>query len=290
MLASRNYAPSAALADIVARHYIFSVDAPDGFELVDKLLSETAFVRILMRGDWAAQVDTDQWVNVGPMVFFGPNSQPLTVRVRGGFLVIGIAFSPSGWRCLFDEPADRYTDTMLPFEQLWGERSGALHADLATLVGANAADAEIIGAVERHMLDYLGTRPAIAPDAAMARFERLARNDSMMLIRDAAALVGLSSRQMERHCRASFGMQPKTVLRRSRFLDMASAMRGLSQPSAQELAALRYYDQSHRNREFRHFIGMTPGQFEATPTPLLTAGLELRELRKAADEATQQQS
>ena len=64
---------------------------------------------------------------------------------------------------------------------------------------------------------------------------------------------------------------------------MAAALRGFGNASDEELAALRYFDQSHRNREFRRFIGMTPGQFAATPTPLLTAGLELRELRKAED-------
>jgi len=39
---------------------------------------------------------------------------------------------------------------------------------------------------------------------------------------------------------------------------------------------LRYFDQSHLNREFRHFFGMTPGQFEKATTPLFTAGLKLR--------------
>lgn len=40
-------------------------------------------------------------------------------------------------------------------------------------------------------------------------------------------------------------------------------------------------DQSHRIREFRRFIGMTPAEFERTPKPLLTAGLKLRAERKA---------
>ena len=57
---------------------------------------------------------------------------------------------------------------------------------------------------------------------------------------------------------------------------MATAMRGFSDPDQELLAALRYFDQSHRTREFRHFIGMTPGTFEKAVTPLLTAGLKLR--------------
>lgn len=60
-------------------------------------------------------------------------------------------------------------------------------------------------------------------------------------------------------------------------LDMAAAVRGISSPGEEEQAALRFADQSHLNREFRHFIGMTPGQFEKAPTPLLNAILKLRE-------------
>lgn len=283
MLKSRNYAPSAELAHVIARHYVFSVDAPDSFELVDKLLSETAFLRVLIKGDWSAETSPDTWTNVGPMVFFGPNSRPLTVRVRGGFIVIGVAFRPGGWRCLFDRPAEYYADRMLSMADLWGEESDALHADLLQINDDD--DAAVVATIEARIQAMISRRGHIPNDEAMARFELIARNDSTIMTHDAASQIGLSLRQLERHCRASFGMSPKTVLRRSRFLDMASAMRGLSRPDERELAELRYYDQSHLNREFRRFIGMTPGQFAQTPTPLLTAGLELRNLRKAEDMA-----
>ncbi len=104
----------------------------------------------------------------------------------------------------------------------------------------------------------------------------IARHDSTMPVADAAARLRLSTRQLERICRATFGHTPKVVLRRSRFLDTSQAMRGFGEPSADQLAALRYFDQSHLNREFRHFFGMTPGSFERTATPLFTAGLKLR--------------
>ena len=120
----------------------------------------------------------------------------------------------------------------------------------------------------------------------MNDFAAIARSDSTIRIDDAAAKIGLSVRQLERRCLATFGLSPKAVLRRSRFLDMATAMRGFSSPSEEELAALRYFDQSHLNREFKRFAGMTPRAFERTQTPLFTAGLNLRNqafARPAAD-------
>ena len=283
---SRNYAPSSELAPYIARHYVFSVEAPDDFDLIDTVLSETAMVRLLLRGDWTAETAPGEWSTFGRTVFCGPNSRPLRVRVRGGFRVIGVALCPAGWRAFTDMPAARITDTILPVSGVWGERTGALFREVSAIGRDDAVgDAAIVALVERHMSALLDERGWPEPGQAMQRFELIARNRSTALIRDVAFELGLSQRNLERKCQASFGLSPKAVLRRSRFLDMASSMRGLSQPGEADLAALRYYDQPQLIREFRHFIGMTPGQFVKTPTPLLTAYLELRELRKAEDAA-----
>lgn len=286
LLQSRNYPPSARLAPYIARHYVFNVEAPEQFELIDQLLSETAFVRLLLRGDWSAEVVKGLWSNVGKAVFFGPNSRPMKVRVRGGFRVVGIAFCPAGWRGLSDIPADAFADRMVPLSDMLGSRAEGLLEEVARITdNTPQGDAQIIAAIEAVVGDLLDARGWPKADEAMQRFEHIARNNSTTMVRDAAAELGMSERQLERRCRPSFGLSPKAILRRSRFLDMAAAMRGLSTSDEREQAALRYYDQPQLIREFRRFITMTPGQFQKTPTPLLTAGLELRALRKAEDAA-----
>jgi AraC-like DNA-binding protein len=273
MLLSRNYPPSPVLADVVARHYVFAAEMPDGFTLVDRLLSETAFIRVLIKGDWAGEVAPGEWLRPGNVLFFGPNTRPLRVRVRGAFHVVGVALRPCGWRALFDRPASDYADRMLRLGEVWGAAAEPVFADVAR----RDDDAAIIAACEAAIAGRL--RPVeISP--AMRAFERIARNDSTMHIEDAAERVGLSTRQFERQVEAHFGASPKTVLRRSRFLDMATVIRGLGDPTDEHLAALRFFDQSHKTREFKRFIGMTPAEFERTPTPLLTAGLKLRAERR----------
>jgi AraC-like DNA-binding protein len=270
---SNHRAPSPALQDIVARHYDFGAELPASFELIDNLLSETAFIRILLKGDWAALMPDSSWRNEGPVLLFGTNSRPLRVRCRGAFEVIGIAIRPAGWATLFDQSAHLYTDRMVALGEVWGaDAERLLHS-----VQAAAGDIDrIIAAVEAILLERIAARPQVHPDPQMLAFEQLARYDSTTKVTEACAAIGIAQHALERHCRASFGMTPKRVLRRSRFLDMASVMRGLFTPADEVLAALRYSDQSHLNKEFREFIGMTPGQFMVTPTPLLTAGLELR--------------
>ena len=277
MLVSRNYAPSAALSPFIARHYVFSAALPSDFELVDRLLAETAYTRILIQGDWAAETEPGIWRQAGQVVFFGSNSRPLTVRCRGPFHVVGIAFRPCGWRALFPDRASAFADTMLPMADLWGDAA----AQLLDAVVPLDDDAEVVKACEAAVIARLNALGTWAVDSHLRAFEHIARNDSTMMVKDVSQKLGLAERQFERHCMAGFGHMPKTVLRRSRFLDMAAVMRGRGSPSDGELAGLRYFDQSHRNREFRRFIGLTPSQFMKTPTPLLDAGLELRQLRKA---------
>ncbi|WP_219894101.1 helix-turn-helix transcriptional regulator [Aquisediminimonas profunda] len=272
MLLSRNYPPSPELEPYIVRHYVFAAELPEDLTLEDRLLSETAFVRILIRGDWQAEIAPGYWAGAGPVVFFGPNELPLRVRVKGPFTVAGFAIHPGGWKSLFDRSARDYADQMIPLAAAWGNIADRLWAEAQN----ETDDARLIAAMEHAILARLAWIGVRAPDTRMNEFAEIARADSTIRIDDAAAKIGLSVRQLERRCLATFGLSPKAVLRRSRFLDMATAMRGFSSPSEEELAALRYFDQSHLTREFKRFAGMTPRAFERTTTPLFTAGLNLR--------------
>lgn len=272
MLLSRNYPPSAALAPYIRRHYVFSAPLPPDFELVDQLLSETAFIRILLDGDWAAETAPGAWRFVGPTPLFGANFQPLRVRVRGPFRVVGVAIRPSGWLALFPTSASQFADRMVALDEHWGGLASQLH----DAVAAAPDDEAVVQAIETVVTARLAAVRGNGANPTMAAFESIARADSTARVADVAEGLGVSVRHFERLCHDHFGHGPKAVLRRSRFLDMAQAIRGFSAPSEQELAAMRYFDQSHRNREFQHFVRMTARTFETTPTPLLTAGLKLR--------------
>lgn len=272
MLQSRNYAPAPDLDPYIRRHYIFAAELPADYVLIDRLLSETAFVRILLKGDWAAEVAPGWWENAGPVAFFGGNSLPLPVRVKGPFLVAGFAIKPGGWSALFGESACTFNNRMHRLCDIWGGVADDMFAGVAPAQD----DAGMVTAMEDAIRRRIATVRRPGEDRQVSRFETIARLDSTVRIDTVAADLGLSVRQLERRCLKGFGLTPKMILRRSRFLDMATAMRGFSDPSEEQLAALRYFDQSHLNREFRRFTGMTPGAFAQAQTPLLTAGLKLR--------------
>lgn len=272
MLDSRTYAPPDDLAPYIRRFYIFEVPLPDDSLIEDSLLAENAFVRILLKGEWQAETSSGEWSFPSPALLFGSNSAPLPVRVKGGFNVAGFAIRPSAWRALFKQPASDFVNQMVPLSRLWGELADTMLAEIQAAPDDGGKLQAMIAAI-RAQIKRVGRKRI---DEKIQQFEAMARLDSTIKIESAARQLDISVRQMERRCMSSYGLTPKSILRRSRFLDVAEAMRGFSTPDQKQLAELRYFDQSHLNREFHRFAGMTPGKFRKAQTPLFTAGLLLR--------------
>jgi AraC-like DNA-binding protein len=272
-----HYPPAPALEPYIRRHYVFRGAMPAGADIRDKMIAETAFVRIPLVGDWYVQGESGEWESAYGPKLFGSNSKGFPLRVVGPFLILGCAIKPSGWKSLFNCPAHLHTDRMVSLQDMWGD----IAIDMMRRLRIDQSDAEMIAILESaitYQIDRVGLKYS---DAQIEKFETLGRIDSTLRIDDAANEIGLSVRQLERRSLETLGMTPKTFLRRCRFLDMAMAMRGFSHPSEEDLAALRYFDQSHLNREFKRFVGMTPKTFQNAHTPLMTAGLQLR---KESDE------
>ena len=273
MLSSRNYAPASKLLPFLRRFYIFDAALPDSFELEDMLLADNAFVRVLLKGNWQYLDPEGHWTTLSGALLFGANSRAVRVRVKGPFSVASFAVRPSAWPALFPVCASEIADRIVKLSDVWQpDLANEMERAVLQTTNDDVQVAAMTKAVEAQ-LDIVGLNRI---DPIVASFEAIARNDSTKRVEEAAQLLGLSARQLERRCLAGFGLSPKAVLQRCRFLDMASAMRGMSDADETELAALRYFDQSHLNREFRRYTGMTPGAFQKAVTPLFTASLQLR--------------
>ena len=114
-----------------------------------------------------------------------------------------------------------------------------------------------------------GIHPAIA--------EALARVEAGADVRSLVDCSGYSQRRFLTLFRAAVGLSPKRYARLVRFRSALArvAARGVSSWADLALAA-GYSDQSHFNREFREFAGVTPGHYrdlapvEAHHVPVLT--------------------
>jgi AraC-like DNA-binding protein len=272
MLQSRNYVPSKDLLPFIRRHYVFEADMADDFAISDNLLSETAFVRTMLRGQWVGEIAPGVMGSAASDLLFGGNSRPFPVAVKGPFTVVGFGVRPSAWQALFREQARDLCDRMLPLSECWGDIACRMMEELY----AARDDATRIAALEKAIRAQLSVIGRWGTDQQVGQFESVTRINSAAHIEDIARQLCLSLGQLERRVTATYGLTPKTVLRRSRFLELASAMRGLANPEDAQLATLRYFDQSHMNREFKRFVGLTPAAFRKAQTPLFDVGLKLR--------------
>lgn len=268
---SINLAPDPDLRRHIARLFITIVDQPDDAILEDFIVSETGFIRILLTGEWETLED-GVWRGYRGSVLFGAQSRPFRCRVKGAFAMCGFAILPGAWRSLTGidhrDLADRVKRLVGPIGDRLDQAGDDPWSHDATFAALNSA--------VRTWVEVTGGEI----DSVAERFDQRIHLDPTRSVADLAREIAVTPRTLDRRIQTSFGLSPKMVLRRARFLDMAATVRGIAVPDEEMLASLRFYDQSHQVREFRHFTGMTPGAFQRASTPLFNLALESRQRRK----------
>ena len=266
--------PARDLARHVARFFITRFDQSADAVLEDFLLNEWAYIRVPIGDGWSARSGQDWVPHEGPLLF-GAQRKPFRVQCKGSVAVAGFGIRPAAWFNFCDRPAHALADRLEP---LLGDFAVRLR-----WACADVTDHEQTFARLEHVARATVREKARDLDPVAERFEVIARHDPARNVASICRALDVPPQRLERRVRNHFGHMPKTVLRRSRFLDTAAVMRGLAIPDADALATMRYYDQSHLNREVRLFADMTPAKFRAARTPLLTAGIEVRQQFKLFD-------
>ena len=81
-------------------------------------------------------------------------------------------------------------------------------------------------------------------------------------IKDICRNVSVSRKHLNGLFEAHIGLTPKVYARMFRFRRVIDLVQGTPRPDWTQIAmSCGYYDQSHFNREFREFSGMSPGEF-----------------------------
>jgi methylphosphotriester-DNA--protein-cysteine methyltransferase len=83
--------------------------------------------------------------------------------------------------------------------------------------------------------------------------------------------LSISHPRLLRLCRKEYGVAPKALLRRARFVGMLQELRVRPYGEWKDFLDPRYVDQSHFIRDFQHFLKMAPRQFLALPGPIQSA-------------------
>ena len=210
----------------------------------------------------------------GVALFFGPHSRLMRISVQQSIKVLTVQIAPGASQVMGGPAIPQVLDRIVDQDRLAG------HGRLASRFDPEASPHEWLAAFERELAYFVSRNRTRPPDPLTTAFERCTLADPTISVADFAEEHGVSPRTVERIVRRDFGLSPKQVLRRARALDVAAALLGVTMPDEDVEMRLRYYDQSHLNREIREFFGCTPGALQEEPHPLLRLNLETRQARR----------
>ena len=256
----RVYYPHPDLERYVTFYYFVEAAGP----LTDFLYPEWGNVRLNVSGDWMVLNDPRDPATPANRVLFGPTDRRGKI-VTGGGKTVGFGLTPGGCARLIGSDASRLANRVVEITDQIDLDAGALQA---ALIAVGDDDAAGVAHFDDALLGLLGRRPptpapALAVDHALRQQPRE--------VATFAELAGMSERSLHRVCLRTFGFPPKRLLRRQRFLYTLGLIRVTPDPQLGTLIDPEYHDQSHFNRDFHDFMGMSAREYAATPRALMQA-------------------
>jgi len=252
--------PAPALRHAISTYYILRVTGAD--EVEDIIHPEWANVRLVLSGRWRVRFAGQPLQSVPDAAMSGTLERGAVVWGTAGALV-GLGILPEGWVQLTAQPADAFSNRLRPLSDAFGPGADGLLPALR----AASADGDALEILDRYFTSLLLHRLPAAPivrDAHAALISVTNRS-----VKDWADRLDLSTRQLERLCLRYFGLRPKRLLRRQRFLRTLATIRDVEPGSWSGLIDAQYVDQSHFIRDFHYFIGMSPSAYFARPQPFM---------------------
>ena len=188
-------------------------------------------------------------------IITGPKNKPVGLKFGKDYLMIKVAFHPTGLYRLLRMPMQKTVNTGLDAVEFWGDEVNRVNEKLGKIRSYDGMIAIVS--------DFLGKKL----DSGIAREEPIDRVAIKMLdphakysLEEWASAACLSLRQFERNFTTRVGLSPKMYIRIVRFENAMKIKNESPGKSWSEVAMdCEYTDPSHMLREFRQFADFPPG-------------------------------
>lgn len=267
----RFFAPAPALAPYLSAIYLNHIEVAPGTRLADMLHPEWANLRFIEGDAGIGAVGNGPLQPTPNCVLAGPTCHSARFEV-GTMRSWGVGFLPLGWARFVGAPAHRYADRTLDAET---DPAFASLVGLRPLIADPNGDPSVQAAIINHHL--LGLLARTGPDDPMVVKAHTALADpDIATVEELAERVGMAKHSLARFSRRVFGFAPKLLLRRQRFLRTLGEVMLDPTRNWSDALDLNYHDQSHFNRDFRRFMGLSPGAYMARSHPIIAAAVRGR--------------
>ena len=182
----------------------------------------------------------------------------LVIGTESGSSMMGAHFRTGGAAPFFGFPISELTGCVVELDLIWKREILALREQLLEA----PAVARKFDLLEQYLLARARSR--LEPDLAVTAALNTLRSWPVLSLRELAASLGLSQKQMIARFDARVGLTPKLTSRVFRFHKVLETVHGNRAPDWPAVALdCGYYDQPHFIHEFQEFAGVSPG-FYAT--------------------------
>ena len=178
--------------------------------------------------------------------------------LRGNGDVLGIKFRPATFRLLFGRSVATLTGRTPSLISVFGRSA-------AKWVRAMFDETSFETRIELSEAFLVPRLPPMTDEVARLRdlVERMASDATLITVEQAAEVMGVDRRTLERKFKDAVGVPPKWVIRRYRLHEAAAQLQQPGADLGQIALALGYFDQSHFTRDFKATVGRPPGAFLA---------------------------
>ncbi len=266
------FPPSAEYGSLLTMHAAIEGVGQPTVELLPAMLPN---LHIRLAGISAYVFEDGRRVPAPPVSLIGPTNSAYRMELSADLRMVAVGFLPVGWLSLVRCSASDVADDVVDGADLWGERACEIVRD--RLQGMPLCGRHI-GIVES-LLTQSGKahRHGVYVTATDHWLERPGELSVDMLSRE----LGVGRRHLQRIMLEGYGAPPKGVAMKYRALRAASWMAANGEKAFPNAVAC-YADQPHMNRDFRRFIGMTPGTFMRSQSGIAAATMVGRRRAGAA--------
>jgi AraC-like DNA-binding protein len=178
-------------------------------------------------------------------------------RLQGQARVFGVKFRPAAFHPILGAPVSGLRDRVRSLASVFGKRSDGLKRAIL--------EEEDVRRCVALAEEFLGAAlPPMPAETAQLRdlVEQLAMDQTITRVEQAASLLGVDVRTLQRRFNTAVGLSPKWVIQRYRLHEAAEQLAKSPTPDLASLALrLGYFDQPHFIRSFKAITGHAPRAF-----------------------------
>ena len=191
------------------------------------------------------------------VVCSGPATKAAHRDLAGRGWAVGALLRPAAVPLFTDDPASlRDTELAVAAE--------GLHLSVSEIMDTHDGDTRRARAVDAFVRWMVGLAGPVSEEALLANrlMDVIGSDASVVRVEDAACVLAVSQRTLQRVAKKYIGLSPAALIRRRRLQDAAEQTRLHRSADLAAIAAeLGYADHAHLTNDFQKYLGFTPSTY-----------------------------